>query len=670
MREHHQPFHSARPFGADPVSDPATATTESSLSGACYAASSMSALDLDAALQRLFGFDSFRSWQRDAVEALLEGERRVLVVAPTGGGKSLTYQLPAALLPGTSVVISPLIALMEDQVRSLRARGISATWLASSASRDELRIREGELLRGEHKLVFIAPERLANERAVSLLERLCPPLVAIDEAHCISQWGHDFRPDYLRLGELLKRLQPEHVLACTATATPPVREEILARLGMEDARVVLRGFARPNLHLEARTLDSKKDRERAMIAALKEAIGDPKQPRGAAIVYAATRKETESIGSTLAGLGYRTGVYHAGLESEDRAQVNQDFAERNVDVITATMAFGMGIDRADIRLVVHAQAPNSIEGYYQEVGRAGRDGAPAKGLLLTSAADFPLRRRLIERPWSETPPPTATVERQWKLFLDLMRYVEAGSCRHDFILRYFGDEEEVLGGCGHCDVCTAIEDGTHDATVDDEIVRKALAGVARANRQIGLGSMAQLLVGKKNAKLVRFERLSTYGILRDRELEWVTALLRRLVTAGLLEITGDAYPLVGLSAKGVAVMKSLQESRVILPPVRRRRSKEERTRDRSPRARSERVEDDSTAGLSPKELEAYERLREARLELSKKAGSPPYVVCSNRTLAAIAKQRPRDLGQLLEVPGMGPMRVDAYGKALLEALRG
>ncbi len=622
--------------------------------------------DLDAELKRLFGFDAFRPWQREAVGALLEGDRRVLVVAPTGGGKSLTYQLPGALLPGTSVVVSPLIALMEDQVRSLRERGISATWLASTASRDVLRAREAELLAGEHKLVFVAPERLANDRAVALLERLCPPLVAIDEAHCISQWGHDFRPDYLRLGELLRRLQPEHVLACTATATPPVREEILQRLGMPDAHVVLRGFARPNLHLEARSLDGKREREKAMVAALKDALGDPKKPRGAAIVYAATRKETETIGAKLAGLGYRTGVYHAGLQSEERAQVNALFASGEVDVVVATMAFGMGIDRADIRLVVHAQAPNSIEGYYQEVGRAGRDGAPATGLLLTSAADFPLRRRLIERPWSETPPPSATVERQWKLFLDLMRYVEAGSCRHDFILRYFGDEEEVLGGCGHCDVCTAIEDGRHEVATDDEVVRKALAGVARANRQIGLGSMAQVLVGKKSAKLGRFERLSTFGILAEHELEWVTALLRRLVTAGLLEITGDAYPLLAISPKGVAVMKALQESRVILPPTRRRRSKRERERARGDRGAV--VEGDATDGLSAGERQRFERLREVRLVLAKKAGTPPYVVCSNRTLAEIAKLRPRDLGELLEVPGMGPTRVDAYGKALLASL--
>ncbi|MCB9602825.1 MAG: RecQ family ATP-dependent DNA helicase [Sandaracinus sp.] len=621
------------------------------------------ALDLDAELKRLFGFDAFRSWQRDAVSALLEGERRVLVVAPTGGGKSLTYQLPAALLEGTSVVVSPLIALMEDQVRSLRGHGISATWLSSTTSRDELREREAELLAGKHKVVFVAPERLANDWAVSFLERLRPPLVAIDEAHCISQWGHDFRPDYLRLGELLRRLKPKYVLACTATATPPVREEILKRLGMEDARVVLRGFARPNLHLEARSVDSKKEREKAMLEALKEALGDPKKPKGAAIVYAATRKETEQIGSLLAGRGYRAAVYHAGLAADERAHVNALFAEREVDVVTATMAFGMGIDRADIRLVVHAQAPNSIEGYYQEVGRGGRDGQPAKGLLLTSAADFPLRRRLIERPWSESPPPTATIERQWKLFLDLMRYVEAGSCRHDFILRYFGDEEEVLGGCGHCDVCTAIEEGTHDATMDDEVVRKALAGVARANRQIGLGTMAQVLVGKKSAKLARFERLSTFGILRDRELEWVQALLRRLVTAAMLEISGDAYPVVGLSPKGVAVMKALQESRVILPPTRRRRAK---SKDRS----SSHVEKDASDGLTREQSEAYERLREARLELAKKAGTPPYVICSNKTLAAIAREQPRDLGELREVPGMGPMRVDSYGKVLLAALHG
>jgi ATP-dependent DNA helicase RecQ len=415
--------------------------------------------DIDAALRERFGLSEFRPWQREAIDELLGGRRRVVVIAPTGGGKSLCYQLPASILDGTTIVISPLIALMEDQVRALLERGIEATYLASTLDPEELRRREQAISEGVYRLVYVAPERLESNWLVDRLSRIQLALVAVDEAHCISQWGHDFRPSYMRIGAVLERLRPKRVLACTATATPLVRSEIQERLGLESehAAVILRGFSRPNLHLSVVESDVAAERRKRMLQALADALGEPTSPRGGAIVYAATRRNTEKVADAVSKAGWRAAAYHAGLSASLREQVNEAFAARRLDIVVATNAFGMGIDRPDIRTVVHVQAPGSVEAYYQEVGRAGRDGQPAHGLLLTSSGDLGLRRRLIGYS-GDGDRDAAHVQQQWRLFLDLMRYVEAGTCRHDFILRYFGDDQETLGGCGHCDVCERLEE--------------------------------------------------------------------------------------------------------------------------------------------------------------------------------------------------------------------
>ncbi len=612
------------------------------------------------ALQERFGFSMFRPWQREAIEGLLEGEGRVLAIAPTGGGKSLTYQFPATQLPGTTVVITPLIALMEDQVRSLREKGIKATYLASSLEFSELQDRERALQSGEYEIVYVSPERLANSRAVSSLRALNPPLVAVDEAHCISQWGHDFRPDYLRIGDFLRALNPPRVLACTATATPLVRDEIAERLGIPRDNQILRGFARPNLHLEAETLDSSKARDRAMQSALKEALGAASDPKGAAIVYAATRKNTEKAADKLSKLGYRTAAYHAGMDAGFRASVNRDFAEGKLDVVVATNAFGMGIDRADIRLVVHLQAPGSIEAYYQEVGRAGRDGEPARGLLLSSSADLGLRRRLIERPWEDAPVRPERVKLQWNLFLDLMRYVEAGSCRHDFILRYFGDDDEVLDGCGHCDICEQIANGENpDAPLTDSqvlVVRKALSGVARAKGRVGMRAVAEMLHGSKNAKLERMglTELSTHGLLKEKSVEWLLSLLRRCLTAGFVQLSSGDFPVVGLTREGHEVMHARELPRMLLPSEKKRSKKGSSGR--------------SGAGIDIPGGPEMDALKRARATLAAAQGVPAYVICSNRTLADMLDKRPTNEEQLLDVYGMGEKRVSDFGASFLAAL--
>ena len=633
--------------------------------------------DLDRVLAERFGLPSFRPWQREAVEEIVHGTGRCLVIAPTGGGKSLCYQLPAAVLGGTSVVVSPLIALMEDQVRSLTERGIPATYLASTVSPDERRARERGLTDGQYRLVYIAPERLGMPGMIDRLARLSPPLVAIDEAHCISHWGHDFRPDYLRIGEALEVMKPARIVACTATATPSVRREILDKLGLnsESTRVVMRGFARPNLHLEAIEVEGTRTRRQWVERTVREALGDPRRPGGAAIVYAGTRKATEELASQMASSGWRTEAYHAGLEPEQRSSVSEAFAARKVDVVVATNAFGMGIDRPDIRAVVHLQPPGSIEAYYQEVGRAGRDGQPAVGLLLSGSSDLALRRRLIENGGrdGQTPDPSEA-RRQWSLFLELMRYVEAGSCRHDFILRYFGDEQETLGGCGHCDVCERLErsgDGQRQTgEAEALVVRKALAGIARAQGRAGLLAMADMLHGVDDARQSRMglRALSTWGLLSAQPVPWIISLLRRLVTAGLVEVTTGDYPMPYLTALGGKVMKGEEPVRILLPPdasapVRRSRG--------APGASSSSASSPSSSvgrSLGGEASRRFEKLRAARLELAREAKVPAYVICHDKVLAEIAERMPRSMDALAEVPGMGPARLAALGDRFLEVL--
>ncbi len=631
---------------------------------------------LDAALAR-FGHPAFRPGQREAIETLLS-VGRLLLVAPTGGGKSLCYQLPACILPGTTLVVSPLIALMQDQVSALERCGIAATYLASTLEPVETRRRFAGVARGDYSLVFVAPERLAVPGFRALVADLDCPLLAVDEAHCISEWGHDFRPDYLGLGEVVAGLPKARVLACTATATPVVRDEILARLGLPaDTPQVVRGFARPELSLRAVCVSSARQRRAEVDAALAEALGAPRSGRGAAIVYSPSRRGAEEEAARLAGLGWRARAYHAGLEGATREEVQRAFTARALEVVVATNAFGMGIDRSDVRAVVHLGPPGSLEAYYQEVGRAGRDGSRALGLLLWSPNDLPMRRRLIETAADGAAPAREVVEHKWGLFLELVRWAEGGSCRHDAILRYFGDEAEALAGCGLCDVCARLPAsggaGGGDAEEVTLVVRKALSAVARVEGRFGLGAAVALLRGAADERLTRsgLDRTRTFGILSERDPDWLQQLLRRCVTAGWVDFEGERRPVVRLTESGRAVMSGAHPARIELPEARRPgaahpdggppRAAGQGRRPRAPAA--------AAGEPSAADQALFDGLRAHRLTVARAAGVPPYVVAHDRTLAEIARWRPRTADELAQIHGMGPSRIARYGEGFLAVVR-
>lgn len=629
------------------------------------------------ALARL-GHQSFRPGQREAIE-ILWNKRQLLLVAPTGGGKSLTYQLPALLLEGTTVVISPLVALMADQVASLQQHSIAATYLASTLDAETMRERFAALGRGEYRLVYVSPERLAFSGFRSLMRELHVPLIAIDEAHCISEWGHDFRPDYLQIGDFLRDNPQVRVVACTATATPVVRDEILSRLGLDsDTPQLIRGFARPNIVFQAQELQSGRARERAVDQQLQQALGEPGEDRGCAIVYAPTRKAAEKEQERLGILGWRCAVYHAGLTPKRRAKALESFSNRILEVVVATNAFGMGIDRGDVRAVIHLAPPGSMEAYYQEVGRAGRDGEKAYGLLLLSPRDMPLRRRLLESEVNGVAPSREVVEHKWNLFLELIRWVEGGSCRHDAILRYFGDDEEVLGRCGICDVCQALgPDGFEEGEDPEElslIVRKALSAVARVHGRFGLRSVAKLLRGASDARLQRagLDQVKTYGALSEYPEAWLVSLLSRCVTAGWVRFFGDDYPLVCLTETGSEVMKGNAPPVLRLPP---RGSAKKASASGASRVRSsEGSAMDAAAARGASSLEdpeaviCFEALRRLRMRLAKAAGRPPYAIASDRTLRELAQLRPRNHSELLGIYGIGENRAQQFGDDFLAVL--
>ncbi len=587
------------------------------------------------ALRRYWGFDSLRPLQRRAIAAAMAG-RDSLLVMPTGGGKSLCYQLPPLIDNRLDVVISPLISLMKDQVDGLNEVGVPAAAIHSALTPEQRRDIYSRIHSGKLRLLFTSPERLVGERFLSMLQALDIRRFAIDEAHCISQWGHDFRPEYRQLAMLKERFPHATLHAFTATATPRVRQDIVQQLALDTPEVIVGPVDRENLVYR---VVPKVDVERQTAEVI------ARHQDEAVIVYCISRKETENVAAWLAQHGIEARAYHAGMDNDERRRVQDEFASEKLNVVVATVAFGMGIDRSNVRCVIHTGLPKSIEHYQQETGRAGRDGLEAECVLFYSAGDALKWESLIVKSAADAPDPEPVIASARQHLQDMARFASAPACRHRVLTEYFGQRYEKLN-CGACDVCLEEIDTIPESTV---IAQKILSCVARVEQRFGVGHVVDVLCGADTENVRKFghDQLSTYGLLSEMPRKAVMAFVYQLLDQQVLARSGGEFPTLRLNTASVQVLRGEREVKLVRPPA--------GTRKQTARAQ---------ADMTGVDTQLFEHLRQWRRTVAQNRGVPPFVIFADTTLVHLARIRPTRQATLRLVPGIGEKKASDFGNDL------